>query len=244
LVLLGHVLHRLGGSQRAIHSLHQALAVFEAEGDAWSRAFAEASLASLRHPGSVAHVAALAGVRWSWEMRDMPAVASALEYLALYGTPEDTVFQVQLCAGAQALRQSVGILTPPGERDDVERHLEQARAKLGDPAFSEQWQAGQMTSLEDIVRRVLAEPRRLCPTSDSRSGRGQALTPREREVAVLLIEGATDKDIARVLTITEGTAGLHVHHVLAKLGLRSRAQVADRAGAIGLTYDLDTERKI
>jgi DNA-binding NarL/FixJ family response regulator len=62
------------------------------------------------------------------------------------------------------------------------------------------------------------------------------LTSREREVALLLVRGATDKEIAQALTITEGTAGLHVHHVLAKLGLRSRAQVADRAVAAGLVF--------
>jgi DNA-binding NarL/FixJ family response regulator len=70
------------------------------------------------------------------------------------------------------------------------------------------------------------------------------LTRREREVALLLIQGATDKEIAGTLTITEGTAGLHVHHVLAKLGLRSRAQVANRAASIGLVSEVDRETKI
>jgi hypothetical protein len=65
---LGYVLPRQGESARAVESLQAlALALFEAEGDARSRKFAQASLASLRQPGSgVPHVAALAGVRWSW----------------------------------------------------------------------------------------------------------------------------------------------------------------------------------
>jgi DNA-binding NarL/FixJ family response regulator len=53
-------------------------------------------------------------------------------------------------------------------------------------------------------------------------------------VARLLAREFSDRQIAAALTITEGTAGLHVHHILAKLGFRSRAQVADWAVAQGL----------
>lgn len=52
------------------------------------------------------------------------------------------------------------------------------------------------------------------------------LTRREREVAVLIAQGMTDRQIAENLTITEGTVGIHVVHILNKLGFRSRAQVA------------------
>jgi DNA-binding NarL/FixJ family response regulator len=61
-----------------------------------------------------------------------------------------------------------------------------------------------------------------------------ALTPREWQVARLAAGHCTDRQIAEALTITEGTAGLHVHHILQKLGLRSRAQIADWAQATGL----------
>jgi DNA-binding NarL/FixJ family response regulator len=52
------------------------------------------------------------------------------------------------------------------------------------------------------------------------------LTAREREVALLLARGLTNREIARELVITEKTAGVHVEHILRKLGLRSRTQVA------------------
>jgi non-specific serine/threonine protein kinase len=44
----------------------------------------------------------------------------------------------------------------------------------------------------------------------------------------------TNRQIARALTITEGTAGSHVEHMLAKLGFQSRAQIAAWAVAQGL----------
>ncbi len=52
------------------------------------------------------------------------------------------------------------------------------------------------------------------------------LTPREHEVANLLAEGYTDRQIADELFIAVGTVGVHVHNILQKLELRSRVQVA------------------
>jgi DNA-binding NarL/FixJ family response regulator len=46
------------------------------------------------------------------------------------------------------------------------------------------------------------------------------LTPREREVAVLVARGLTNRQVADV--ISDGTAGVHVDHILNKLGFRSR----------------------
>jgi DNA-binding CsgD family transcriptional regulator len=52
------------------------------------------------------------------------------------------------------------------------------------------------------------------------------LTPREREVADLVAEGLTNREIAERLVLSERTAQNHVQHVLTKLGLSNRAQVA------------------
>jgi DNA-binding NarL/FixJ family response regulator len=54
-----------------------------------------------------------------------------------------------------------------------------------------------------------------------------SLTRRERDVAELLARGHTDRQIADALYISAGTVGVHVHHILGKLGLHSRVQVAD-----------------
>ena len=52
------------------------------------------------------------------------------------------------------------------------------------------------------------------------------LSSRERDVAVLLAAGRSNREIAEALVISEGTVEVHVKHILSKLGLRSRAQVA------------------
>jgi DNA-binding NarL/FixJ family response regulator len=54
----------------------------------------------------------------------------------------------------------------------------------------------------------------------------EALSPRERQVADLLALGLTNTGAAQVLNLSSTTVSSHVGHILAKLGFRSRAQVA------------------
>jgi len=60
------------------------------------------------------------------------------------------------------------------------------------------------------------------------------LTPREREVLVLLGRGFPNKQIARELHLSEKTVKAHVGHVLAKLGVADRTQAAVAAVRAGL----------
>ena len=53
-----------------------------------------------------------------------------------------------------------------------------------------------------------------------------SLTPRERQVAALVASGRTNRQIGSVLGISEKTAEVHLHHVMSKLDVRSRAEVA------------------
>ncbi len=53
-------------------------------------------------------------------------------------------------------------------------------------------------------------------------------------MAALVAQGLTNKQIAARLVITEGTAANHIAHILDKLGLESRVQIAAWAVAHGL----------
>jgi DNA-binding NarL/FixJ family response regulator len=65
-------------------------------------------------------------------------------------------------------------------------------------------------------------------------GGAEVLTPREREVAGLIAAGCrSNRQLAARLTVTPATAGVHVQHILEKLGLHSRWQIADRASGPG-----------
>jgi Kef-type K+ transport system membrane component KefB/DNA-binding CsgD family transcriptional regulator len=60
------------------------------------------------------------------------------------------------------------------------------------------------------------------------------LTTREREVLALVAEGYTNRRIADDLFISESTAGVHVSHILAKLGVDTRTEAAAVAVRLGL----------
>ena len=64
-----------------------------------------------------------------------------------------------------------------------------------------------------------------------RGGRGgmvEGLSPRENDVLRMLADGLTDKEIARALVISPRTVETHVSNVLHKLGVRKRAEAAQR----------------
>ncbi|GAB3633916.1 hypothetical protein GCM10027421_32690 [Microbacterium shaanxiense] len=60
------------------------------------------------------------------------------------------------------------------------------------------------------------------------------LTERERDVLMLVDEGAANKEIASRLYISESTVKTHIVHLLEKLGVASRTAAASEARRLGL----------
>lgn len=61
----------------------------------------------------------------------------------------------------------------------------------------------------------------------------QALSPRERDIVGHIAAGASNKEIARVLGVAESTVKIHVQHVMRKLKLSGRVQIAVFAAGNG-----------
>jgi DNA-binding CsgD family transcriptional regulator len=132
-----------------------------------------------------------------------------------------------LLASAQALARSVGGLLrrslgdpPPVPASTVE--LRGARYELRATLV----QASRLSAVPLVLVSVSA-PTGSGPTALALRARFE-LTPREAEVALRLAAGERDRDIARALGISHGTARRHVEHVLGKVGVHSRAAVAGR----------------
>jgi len=105
--------------------------------------------------------------------------------------------------------------------------LEIARAALGSERFEVAKARGESMPFDRLVQRALQS---LPPRRDPSS----VLTERERQVVLLIAQGKSNREIADALVISERTAETHVTHVLTKLAVRSRAQVAVWAVERGL----------
>jgi DNA-binding NarL/FixJ family response regulator len=148
--------------------------------------------------------------------RQLRARYKDVEVVALTSFGEDERLHAALEAGAS------GYLLKDAEADEVASAVRAAhRGELQlDPA---------------LARRLLSS---LWATQEDESK--VELTAREVEIVRLLGAGKANKEIAGELAISERTARTHVSHILAKLGLSSRTQVALWAVREGLV-DADRE---
>lgn len=95
--------------------------------------------------------------------------------------------------------------------------------------------AGEALLAPSVTRRLIADfaQQRPAPRKD-RSLRLKGLTPRETEVLELIARGLSNQEIAGQLILAEQTVKTHIGRVLAKLGLRDRAQAVIFAYESGL----------
>src|SRR5262249_46298825 len=137
---------------------------------------------------------------------------------------------VRLAGATDRQRQALGTALWPSERRYLEAWLAQTRRTLGLSAYGRAWDDGHASTLEQAVN--LAETLTLASTDAAvRTG---VLSQRELEVAQLLAQGLTNKQIAVGLVVSPATVRSHVEHILSKLDLHSRAQIAVWASTQGL----------
>jgi DNA-binding NarL/FixJ family response regulator len=94
--------------------------------------------------------------------------------------------------------------------------------------------AGEALLSPSVTRRLIAEFARLGPARPATHGRIAELTERESEVLGLMARGLSNAEIAAQLVVAEQTVKTHVGRILAKLGLRDRAQAVVYAYENGL----------
>jgi len=106
-----------------------------------------------------------------------------------------------------------------------------ARGALGDEHFDELFLAGSSYHLGDLLDQAITGADTLRPAgSDTGAAEPahQTLTAREHEVALLIAEGLSNREIAQRLVVSKRTVDAHVEHIFGKLGVNSRTLVAVR----------------
>lgn len=117
-----------------------------------------------------------------------------------------------------ALQTSVGLGCSP---------LEEALRKLARYAGV---RPDELTALPEQA----AAPEAAASAVATSAGLPVPLTPREKDVLLLLTTGLSNQQIARRLFITESTVSVHVSHILSKLGVSNRLQAAAAAHRLNL----------
>ncbi|MEO3788202.1 response regulator transcription factor [Actinocorallia sp. B10E7] len=133
--------------------------------------------------------------------RDPPEVI----VLTTFDSDEDILFALRAGAGGFLLKD-----TPPARIVEAVR-----RVAAGDPMLSPR-----------VTRRLMERSAAQAGAYQRSRAALAALSPRENEVVLAIARGRTNAEIAEDLFMTVSTVKAHVSHILTKLGLDNRTQIA------------------
>jgi non-specific serine/threonine protein kinase len=169
------------------------------------------------------------------EIEDRGGMAWCIEKLAkiniLYGQKKSQVQAIEnfrraarLFGAAAALRAPVGSVIDQADQSEYDRDLEVLRKALGKETFLNFWLVGEDMPLDEVIDEAFAESTKESMQSEKEKSGG--LTGRERQVAILISQGKSNREIAKEMTIGIKTVETYVTRILNKLGFDSRVQIA------------------
>jgi non-specific serine/threonine protein kinase len=209
-------LRRLGDSQerwaRGYLQIITALALFFQGKDAESAAAACASLEK-KH-----------------ELGDIVGAAYCLEALAMLAQRQHRCERTAwLMGAADALWERAGQrLGGTAIMEELHQQaVKAARDALGEDRYAALFRDGAGRPLDLVVSLAVADADEL-PATPGRQRAAGLLTGRERQIASLVAEGMSNRDIAQQLGISKRTVDAHLEHIFSKLGISSRVQLATR----------------
>jgi non-specific serine/threonine protein kinase len=242
LLFLANVMRDRGDHAGATALYADALGAARKAGDTWCVSWIlihSGQLAFIQ--GDVAHAEQLyrEGLLLSAQIGAPWGLSGCLWGLARVAAGRGQVERAARLFGAdQTLIAQMGINRDPSEGLDSRRGVGAARATLGEPWFETLAAEGRAMTREEAIAYALATDDAASPLGNGTHAGSPSvampLTSREREVAVLIARGLSNREIARALVVTPRTADTHVMNIFTKLGLHTRAQVAAWAVEHGL----------
>ena len=227
LVQLATVHATLGDPDRAMAYAEECIALSEAASERWCAAMArwvEALVQWQLGHGTRARTYARDVLRLKEPFGDRMGMAMSVEVVAWAESDAGRAAEAARLLGAvQAALDSIGASLFGHLHEDHDSCLARTRAALGEAAFGQALEEGATLRFDEAV--ALAVGRRT-PTPAAADGDEVRLTRRESEIAQLVAEGLTDREIAERLVLARRTAEGHVAHILSKLNVTSRDQVA------------------
>ena len=150
----------------------------------------------------------------------------------------------RVLGAADALLETSGARLNWHDRLYYDSSIKIVRDQLDQITFTAAWAEGRVMQTEQAIAYALAGPVSepgaqhplplLTPLRAAKEQFG-GLTAREREVATLVAQGSSNREIAKLLVVSERTVGAHISNILSKLEFASRTQIATWAIAKGLS---------
>ncbi len=221
----------LRGDARAEELCTEVLALCEARGTQWTRSYALwVRGLELWRRGDPRRSATLVqeAIRLKRPFDDQWGIALCLEVLAWVVADTGEHERAARLLGAASMVWRLNGTSFPGHVVSPHHQCEEQLSRaLGDESFQAAFRSGTDLTLNQTMAYALGE-------KTNRAGKGQALglraaktlTRREWEIAELVAQGLSNKEVAHTLVIAQRTAEAHVEHILRKLGFTSRSQIA------------------
>lgn len=176
-------------------------------------------------------------LRLNHDLGDKLGIARTLEAVADLSLAAGRSDLAAVLALARGLRQDIGAPDCLVEESQLDRPLSsfdslverisvQAAGSATDRPIGE--------TVQDAMK-MLREMGGRPPRASAREKAPGGLTGREQEVVALVAEGLSNREIAKILFISERTVDSHLEHILTRLGFSSRAQIAAWAVRHGVT---------
>ncbi|MFJ4224274.1 response regulator transcription factor [Microbacterium sp. NPDC089695] len=216
-----------GDQEAAFDHCERAIALCDERGERWIRTYVVWAFAlSAWRDGNRhrAFVLALDGAEAAADVGDEYACALCVEVAGWYECVEGDMRRgARLLGAADALRATS---TMPlhfwGTGAQHADAIEHASRRLGRGLLEKELETGHALGIIEASRSLFVP---VVEQIDS-SGIHPPPTPRQREIASLIAEGRSNKEIARLLLITVRTVESHIEHLFERLDVSSRAQVA------------------
>ena len=215
---------------RALHQ--ESLALWRTAGDQFGIGWALSNLGAVAVlEGDLVEARSLLAesARLNADLHSAWAVACSLEGFALLAAAQGQHARaLQLAGAATALRSNASTPLPAAGELHVRRQLAASWAALEKDHAAQLYAEGQQLPLQDAVEYALIEDGSLHVPMRAAGGAARAveLTEREFEIAHLVAQGLTNRDIAVRLIVGKRTVDTHIEHVMNKLAVHSRAQIA------------------
>jgi non-specific serine/threonine protein kinase len=154
------------------------------------------------------------------------SVRAALGLAGIAAAEGRSMAALRLAGAASAIFLRTSYQMPPDYQRELDRWIHPARRALPEIDAQVAWAEGQAMTPEQAFALALEVGAQARPGTARAARRPGGLTRRQLEVAAMVAEGFTNRQIADRLVITERTAEGHVEQIRNKLGFSSRSQVA------------------